>query len=145
MKSYLRVLPLVLLFASCSNSKTREELKNEIIQTEKAFEQMTFEKGISQAFYYYAAENAVIKRENDSLITGKENIRSYYEKKNMNVTNLNWTPEFIEVSASGDLGYTYGKYQMRIKNEDDETTEYQGIFHTIWKRQKDNSWKYVWD
>ena len=23
--------------------------------------------------------------------------------------------------------------------------EYKGIFHTVWKRQSDNSWKYVWD
>jgi len=45
-------------------------------QTEKAFEKMASEKGLAEAFYYFADENAVIKRGNDSLIIGKENIRN---------------------------------------------------------------------
>ena len=120
-------------------------MKDEIFQTEKAFERMTREKGIAYAFYFFADDSAVIKRQNDMLITGKENIRTYYEKQDLKNAAVNWTPDFIEVSSCGDLGYTYGKYTWRIWNEKGDTTEYKGIFHTVWKQQDDGNWKYVWD
>jgi ketosteroid isomerase-like protein len=43
------------------------------------------------------------------------------------------------------MAYTYGKYIWKIKETDSTFVEYKGVFHTVWKRQKDNSWKYVWD
>jgi len=102
-------------------------------------------KGLAEAFYYFADENAVIKRGNDTLIRGKENIKTYYyNKKNKNVT-LSWTPDFIEVSNCGTLGYTYGKYVMTAKQDNGKTIEFTGVFHTVWKKQADKSWKYVWD
>ncbi|MFO7669742.1 MAG: hypothetical protein R6W31_08800 [Bacteroidales bacterium] len=145
MKPLLPILPIILFFIGCGHSKSKEEIKNEIFQTEKAFEKMTLEKGITEAFYYFADENAVIKRENDTLISGKENIRIYYEKKDIIDATVNWTPDFIDVSKSGDLGYTYGKYIWKIKGIDGIIVEYKGVFHTVWKRQEDNGWKYVWD
>ena len=126
-------------------SVSKEEINKEIFQTEKAFEKMTSEKGIAEAFYYFADKNAVIKRENDTLILGKENIKLYYEKKSFKNAIVNWTPDFIDVSDCGHLAYTYGKYVWKIKSDNRETVEYKGIFHTVWKRQGDNSWKYVWD
>jgi ketosteroid isomerase-like protein len=141
----LLIIPIILLYIGCSHPINKEEIKNEIFLTEKAFEKMTSEKGIAEAFYHFADENAVIKRENDTLISGKENIRIYYEKKGFKDATVNWTPDFIDVSKSGDLGYTYGKYSWKIKDNDGDIIENKGVFHTVWKRQKDNSWKYVWD
>jgi len=106
---------------------------------------MASEKGIAEAFYYFADEKAVIKRENDTLIIGKESIRIYYDKKNNKHTTVNWTPDFVDASDCGTLGYTYGKYVWKIKNPNDDTVVYKGIFHTVWKKQNDNTWKYVWD
>jgi ketosteroid isomerase-like protein len=145
MKAAILLLPVILLFAGCGNSKSKEDIKNEIFRTEKAFEKMTSEKGIADAFYHFADENAVIKRENDTLITGDENIKIYYEKKGLKDAIVTWTPDFIDVSESGDMAYTYGKYIWKIKETDGTFVEYKGVFHTVWKRQKDNSWKYVWD
>ena len=145
MKAIIFLMPVCFLLVSCEHSKSKEEVKNEIFQTEKAFEKMTSEKGIAEAFYYFADENAVIKRENDTLIIGKENIKIYYENRINNKATVNWTPDFIEVSDCGNLGYTYGRYAWKIENSDGDTVEYKGVFHTVWKRQADNSWKYVWD
>jgi len=145
MRATLLLLPVIFLFTACDHTKSKEELKNEILQTEKSFERMTSEKGIAEAFFYFADENAVIKRENDTLIKGKENIKIYYQKKNLKNATVNWTPDFIDVSDCGSLGYTYGKYSWKIKNEEGDITEFKGIFHTVWKKQKDQTWKYVWD
>ena len=145
MKSLILLIAVILFFAGSVHSQNKEANKKEILQTEKAFEKMTSEKGIAEAFYHFADKNAVIKRENDTLISGNENIKIYYQKKVLKDATVNWTPDFIDVSASGDLGYTYGKFIWKIKGDDGKIVEYKGVFHTVWKRQKDNSWKYVWD
>jgi len=131
--------------SSCCSSVNNEDMKQEIVLAEKAFEKMASDKGIAEAFYYFADENAVIHRENDTLIKGKEHIKMYYDKKNNTDATVNWSPDFVEVSDGGTMGYTYGKYVWKIKNNDGTIATYKGVFHTVWKKQKDNSWKYVWD
>ena len=145
MKTPYIILASILFVVSCQQSKDKEKIKSEIFQAEKAFEKMAAEKGVAEAFFFFADENAVIKRENDSLITGKENIRNYYAQRSNKNATVNWAPDFIEVADCGTLGYTYGKYVWRITDENGKITEYKGIFHTVWKKRKDNSWKYVWD
>ena len=135
----------LILFTSCQPSVDKEKVKKEIFASEKAFEKMAADKGVAEAFYYYADENAVIRRQNDTLIFGKENIKSYYVKRNNPNATVNWTPDFIDVSDCGTLGYTYGKYVWKLKKDDGTFEENRGVFHTVWKKQADNSWKYVWD
>ena len=143
MKSASYILVFMLLFA-CNHQPDLQKIKQEIVDTEKAFEKMTVEKGIAEAFYFFAADSAVIKRGDGEIIKGRENIKKYYEQLGDGDATVNWAPDFVEVSESGDLAYTYGKYVWQIKT-DTSVNEFKGIFHTVWKRQPDNSWKYVWD
>lgn len=137
------LLIAAILVVACGVPSNQEDVSKEIVETEKAFEKMAAEKSIAEAFYFFAADSAVIKR-GDELIKGKEAIRAYYQRQANQEATVNWAPDFVDVSASGDLAYTYGKYLWRIKT-DTATNEYRGVFHTVWKRQPDNSWKYVWD
>ncbi len=83
MKLFLLCIPILLFSINSTYAQNKEAIKNEIFQTEKAFEQMTADKGIAEAFYYFADENAVILRENDTLVSGKDNIKAYYAQKNL--------------------------------------------------------------
>ena len=140
------VIPLIFLFCvSCDHKSNKEQLKQEVLKAEKSFEKMGEEKGIAEAFYFFADDSAVIKRENDTLILGNENIKSYYSNPAYKNALVNCNPDFIDVSVNGNMAYTYGKYLWKIWNDTGDTTEYRGVFHTVWKKQKDNSWKYVWD
>ena len=121
-----------------------EKSKREILETEKSFSKMLSEKGFAEAFYHFAAENAVLKRENDTLIWGRKAIFDYYNSKSQDAVKLEWEPDFIDVSECGTMGYTYGKYKL-VRNENNKEQSIYGIFHTVWKKQKDGSWKYVWD
>ncbi len=147
MKRFITLsLPFIFLqLLFCQKPVNREQIKAEIYKTEKAFEKMAHDKGITEAFYFYADSNAVINRGNDSLIFGSNNILHFYKKKNYKNATINWTPDFIDVSGDGTMAYTYGKYLWKLKQEDGKTKEYRGIFHTVWKKQKDGTWKYVWD
>ena len=58
---------------------------------------------------------------------------------------LKWKPDFVDVAASGDLGYTYGHYTYSYIDSTGKAAEDKGIFHTVWKRQPDGNWRFVWD
>lgn len=133
---------------SCRNSANdslRSKAKSEIEAAEKDFEKMAGEKGIEEAFWFYADSNAVIKRENDSLITGKDNIKNYYSAGYFKTASVNWSADFVDASPDGKMGYTYGTYLWRSKDSTGKVNESKGIFHTVWKKQPGGEWKYVWD
>lgn len=132
-------------FVSCNTENKKESIekfKQEILETELNFAKMVKDEGLHKAFVAFAANDAVLMR-NNKLIIGKNAIAERYKESNSK--NLSWKPDFIDVSNSGDLGYTYGKYHFKytdsLGNEQVDT----GVFHSVWKRQKDGTWKYVWD
>lgn len=134
---------------SCNIQKEKEsllDLKQEIYKTEKNFEAAAEKVGVPEAFASFADDSAVIKRGDGILIKGKEGIRKYYEADGRNKKIVvKWTADFIDVSSDGTLGYSYGHYVWIIRDSLGKIDEYKGIFHTVWKRQSDGTWKYVWD
>lgn len=145
----LMFFPVYLLLISCSspsNNGSTEQWKNEIFEAEQSFANMAREEGISKAFLTYAAEDAVLMR-SDSLVIGKTDIRAYFEDHGSGTSNvsLTWKPDFVDVAASGDLGYTYGYYTLSYSDESGATMEKTGVFHTVWRRQSDGAWRFVWD
>jgi len=145
MRRIAPIIVVIFFFSSCSRMVDRKAIEREVFETEKAFEAMAAEKGIAEAFSFFSAENGVIKRQNDTLITGKEDIYRYYDNERMKRAIVQWTPDAIEVSDDGSMASTYGKYLWRIPNDRGDTTEYRGVFHTVWKKQPNEKWRYLWD
>ena len=55
---------------------------------------------------------------------------------------LVWAPDTAVLAASGDMGYTIGRSQVRQTNPDGSVTiRSTGRYLTIWRRQPDGSWK----
>ena len=109
---------------------------------ETAFCAMAKEKGIEAAFLAFAADDAVICR-TTKVYKGKEGIKKYYSNKDKN-DQLTWKPGYVGVSESADMGYTYGEYDFSGIRAGNTITDH-GVFHTVWKKQKDGSWKFVVD
>lgn len=147
-RTIVATLLLVYLISGCSkDNSTNNKAKyiTEIAAAENAFAQMAKDKGLQTAFTFFAADSAVINR-GDVLIKGKNSIFSYYGKPSgLQNVKLEWKPDFIGVSVSGDLGYTYGKYHFSGMDSFGKMIENEGIFHTVWERQADGSWKFVYD
>ena len=80
-----------------------------------------------------------------ALIHGKENIKNFYSADYYKTASVKWSPDFIDVAEKGDMAYTYGKYIWQSKDSSGKTNEFKGVFHTVWKKQKDGTWKFVWD
>lgn len=141
----LFVIGLVIGCAKKTEPKDPEALKAEVFKAEDDFKNMAQSKGIQEAFYAFADSNAVMKRDNDSLIKGKEAVRSFFADEKFKKATVTWKPEFVDVSADGTLAYTYGKYVWTTSDSLGNKKDFKGRFHTVWKRQKDGSWKFVWD
>jgi ketosteroid isomerase-like protein len=145
---FLFIGVIIPLLTSSSKQTMEQEMilrsKQEIIATEKEFETFLKTAGIADAFAKFADDKGVINR-NDSIIMGKSGIREFYEDRKNGKFELLWSPQFVDVSKSGDLGYTYGPFTYTVTDSSGKATVYKGIFHTIWKKQADGTWKFVWD
>ena len=151
MKSFLPILVVALLIViialpiarpsvSASPKATPEMLK----QLEGEFMKAAAEKG-SQGYMSYYAEDSVEVPNGAPLIQGKAEIAKgmgFLDDKN---NRLTWTPVGADISSSGDLGYTYGTFEFHAKDKEGKPVVQYGKYTSIWKQQKDGSWKVVLD
>lgn len=120
------------------------KIEQEVMDAERAFANLAKEEGLKAAFVAYASDQAVLNRDN-KLIKGKTEIEAYFSDRAWENIRLDWAPDFISVSASGDLAYTYGKYILEKTDDNGQMKRFEGIFHTVWKKESNGVWRYVWD
>lgn len=112
-----------------------------LLQTDKAFSDMSVEKGMKAAFIEYIDSNGVLLKPNQLPIVGANAIDYLIEQNDTGYT-LNWQPQYAFVASSADLGYTYGIYALHPNNID---TVIYGTYVSIWQKQGDGKWKFVLD
>lgn len=137
---------IIFLFAVCNNKDEKMDMvnyKEQIAKAEKDFAELAKEKGLKIAFTAFAAEDAALNR--GKIIKGKKEIEKFYADEKYDNVSLQWKPDFIDVSSSGDLGYTYGQYEFVGVDENGDTLKSTGIFHTVWKKQPNGEWRFVYD
>jgi ketosteroid isomerase-like protein len=144
MKTLINSILLISLLSLLACRPDREKCKQEIVQAERDFAKMAAEKGVAEAFAFYVADSGVVSI-NEKLFRGKDAVRKHYENWTYKDVRLTWAPDFVDVASSCDLGYTYGKYTFSFRDSTGKINESHGIFHTVWKRQADGSWRFVWD
>jgi ketosteroid isomerase-like protein len=151
MKSLLLVLAVTLLVgivvlptfhpgAAASPKDTADTLR----QLEADFMKAAAERG-SQGYMSYYAEDAVEVPNGEAIMQGKANIAKTMSFLDNKDNQLTWSPVGADISASGDLGYTYGNYEFRAKDKEGKPVLEHGKYTSIWKKQKDGSWKVVLD
>src|SRR5271166_1532008 len=126
--------------ASASANAGPDALRN----LEAEFMKAAAEHG-SQGYLSYYADEAVELPNGGPIIQGKVNIAKGMGFLDQKDNHLTWTPVGADISASADLGYTYGTYEFRSKDKDGKPVIDHGKYTSIWKKQKDGSWKVVLD
>jgi ketosteroid isomerase-like protein len=134
------VFPAAHPAVSAAPKATVETLK----QLEGEFMKAAADRGSAGYMSYYADDSVEVPN-GAPLIQGKIEIAKgmgFLDDKN---NRLLWTPVGGDISASGDLGYTYGTYEFHSKDKSGNPTVEYGKYTSIWKLQKDASWKVVLD
>jgi ketosteroid isomerase-like protein len=58
---------------------------------------------------------------------------------------LTWEPELAELSATGDLGYTAGRYRLQAADAAGRPVVREGRYVTVWRREADGAYRAVAD
>jgi ketosteroid isomerase-like protein len=125
--------------AEAARSDAAEALK----EADRQFDAATAREGI-EGWVSYFAEDGIMMPGGHDLIVGKTAIREY-ESKAFALPGfaLRWEP--IDAGVSGDLGYTYGVYKTAKNGPDGQQVFSYGKYATIWRKQRDRSWKIALD
>ncbi len=131
-------------FAACNlNQKSNNEsstAKNAaLLKADADFAALSEQKGLKEAFLENIDSNGVILRPDVLPIAGADAVDYIIALKDTGYTML-WKPSHAEVAASGELGYTYGVYQIKPSLMD---TVLYGTYVSIWKKERDGKWKFV--
>jgi ketosteroid isomerase-like protein len=100
--------------------------------------------GTGEAFGRYAAEGAQMFSGAGELVTGPGAIAELFGPL-IDGSSLVWHPVHGEMATSGDLGFTVGYAVFNGKREDGTPLVRYSKYLTVWKRQRDGSWRYVVD
>ncbi len=136
---------VIALFGFACNQSAKPTDVNEIIEADKAFSAMCAEKGMGEAFVAFAADDVIKLQAGQNTIMSKaELIKSFKDNPEDAALKFTWEP--VKADVSGDIGYTFGK--CKIVSSPDSTGKTETFYFnyvTVWKKQKDGSWKYQSD
>lgn len=137
---------LVMMAGSCTprvDEVDQAAAREEIMKADRDFAKATQDKGVDGWVGYFADQGAMFPA--GKLIRGKEAIRAAMTPALEGGNRLEWEPTEADVSSSGDLGYTIGRYESSAVDSDGNQQSGRGLYVTIWKKQADGAWKVVVD
>jgi ketosteroid isomerase-like protein len=128
------------VLVACQSTNTESiidiaALTRSLLETDQAFAVLSEESGPKTAFAAFLAPDAImIPREGDPKEGYAQAISSFGDDPGY---DLLWQPQMAEVAGSGDMGWTWGYYQVEV----DGTQISSGKYINIWKMQPDGKWK----
>ena len=135
------IIIALILFSACSQHKDdlNRKATEEIADADIAMSNLATKDGFYNALLAYAEDSVKIMREGKLPIMSKREAESSWANKPV-IKELTWKPVRVEASENGDMGYSFGYSTYQGK----DTVTYTN-YCTIWRRQKDGSWKFVFD
>jgi ketosteroid isomerase-like protein len=114
------------------------EAARAMVEAERNFYETGQEKGTRAAFLAFLADDGVVFR--PGPVNGKE----VWGARAETGLDLIWEPTFATMARSADFGYTTGPAKWRATKKE-EAFAGHGQFVSIWKKQKDGSWRVALD
>lgn len=129
----------LILLAGCATPQgvADREAGDDLARAERAFAAAALRSGVKVAFLDALADDATIFR--PGPVEGKTFIAARPDSPIV----LEWQPQRIGVSASGDLGYSTGPYRLTFKKTPDQPGFGQSF--SVWKRDAAGRWKVLID
>ena len=121
-----------------------------LLKLEGDFAREVAQHGMERAYLGYLSEEARLNRDGRFPVVGREAARQFLAGRKY---SLRWQPIKADISRSGELGYTYGSYELiepaagRPGGQTSAAPSVgeKGYYVRVWKRLPDGSWKVVFD
>jgi ketosteroid isomerase-like protein len=139
----IRLLILILAGMVAGGTARAENALDAILAADRAFAALSLEKGAAKAFEAYAADDAISFGNAWAPNIGPAAIAALVG----NAGSLEWAPVGGKMAASGDLGYTWGRWKATpaAAKPGEKPKVVHGKYVTIWQKQADGSWKFALD
>jgi ketosteroid isomerase-like protein len=119
--------------------KTDQQVERSgLLEVERKFSQTSAELGARESFLLFAAKDVRLFRDDHQPFVGK---MAAADALATVTSEWTWTPSFAGVSVSGDLGYSYGLYELKEKTG---VVVEKGNYARVWKKVL-GDWKLVID
>ena len=129
------------MLEACDVQQNVEAEVEDLLALDVAWSEAELEEQIT-----FLADDAIYLAEGMPQVIGREAIADIWrEVARLPGFSIKWNPDGAVVSASGDLGYTYGPNKTTLNDAMGAITTSKGKYVTIWRRQLDQSWKVVVD
>jgi len=141
MKTRYRLLVNIALFSSIALASAIAQSDStalQLAQKEQEFSQSAAERGFISAFLAYFDDSCI------AFYPQPENAKHALIGEPESQASLVWWPTFVEVSASGDFGFTTGPSEYRAGGISDSLA-YYGHFVSVWKKRGDGKWDVILD
>ncbi|MDQ0465277.1 ketosteroid isomerase-like protein [Caulobacter ginsengisoli] len=126
------ILAAVCLLAAPAVADIAPLTPKAVVEAERAFAADGAAFGIKKSFLTWMADDAIVL--NPDPTSAKALYGSRPDGKG---PLLEWWPVYAGIARSGDLGFTTGPYTVNGK---------PGAFYfTVWKKQPDGGWKWIFD
>lgn len=130
----LGLVPLLLLgICACQDG---EATRLSLLQADRDFSAMSASRGFNAAVQNYAADDVVFMPEQSAPLKGKPAVLQSLATLPAG-TRISWTPQAAETSTAGDLGYSWGTYELNGRNAAGQATLAYGNYLFTWKRRAD--------
>ena len=137
-RSLLLLTGLALAVRSAPAETSAADSVRAMVDAERKFYRTGQEQGTRAAFLAFLADDGIVFR--PGPLNGKE----VWSKRLENGLDLVWEPTFAVMARSGDFGYDTGPSKWRASKKEEKFTGH-GHFISVWKKQKDGTWKVALD
>jgi ketosteroid isomerase-like protein len=118
-----------------------EDEKASLLETDRRFANTSEQLGPAAAFDQFMADDAMMMPSGTLPLYGRESIKALMSRADFELT---WEPQDGEVSASGDMGWTWGTSLVSWTDDSGETQVRYGKYLNVW-RKIDGQWKVAVD
>ncbi len=116
-----------------------------LMRADAAFDSATAATGIDGWVSFFAEDGAMMPS-GGPVIRGPGEIRKLMGPEFATPGfSIRWKPGGAEVSASEDLGYTFGTSTVIAPGPDGKPVTRYGKYLTVWRKQADGAWKVAMD
>lgn len=116
---------------------------DELLQVDKDFAATSVKEGAVAAYKKFLTDDATFLPNRRAPVFGVNNICEAIKIPGVEYT-LSWQPENGKVATSGDLGYTWGNYELTYKNDKGRAETEKGKYLNIWVK-RDGQWRVTVD
>lgn len=127
--------------AAGADEETRRALESQLIEADRRFTHAVQRHGLGGWMENFAPTGRLVLDGQSHI--GPEGIRRTMLPVFADTFAVDRDPTYAEIAASGELGYTVGRYERTWRTDGGagEIDVESGTYLTVWRKQSSGSWK----